>query len=33
MLLAREDQVFAHRQLWEHLQQLEGAADAEAIEI
>ncbi len=33
VLLAGEDQVFAHGQFGEHLQQLEGAADAEAIEL
>src|SRR6185503_5312620 len=33
VLLAGEDQVLAHRKLREHLQQLEGAADAEAVEL
>ena len=33
MLLAGEDEVFAHRQLWKHLKQLKGAADPEAIEL
>ena len=33
MLLPGEDQVFAHRQLRKHLQQLEGAADAEPVEL
>src|ERR671912_492321 len=33
MLLPGEDEVVAHRKLREHLQQLEGAADAEAVEI
>src|SRR5258705_2445047 len=33
MLLACEDQVLPHRQFWKHLQKLEGAADAQAIEL
>ena len=32
MLLAGEDQVLAHGQLREDLQQLEGAADAQPVE-
>ena len=33
MLLAREDQVLAHGQFGEDLQQLEGAADAEPVQL
>src|SRR5437762_7246774 len=33
MLLSSEDQILPHRQLWEHLQKLEGAADAETIQF
>src|ERR1044071_8731354 len=33
MLLPREDQILPHRQFWKHLQQLEGAADAQTIEL
>ena len=33
MLLAGEDQIVAHRQFRKHLQQLKGAADAQAVEI
>src|SRR6185295_16287492 len=33
VFLPGEDQVLAHRQLREHLQQLEGAADPEAVEL
>src|SRR5438874_326561 len=33
MLLASEDQILPHRQFWEHLQKLEGAADAETIQF
>jgi hypothetical protein len=33
MLLAGEDQVLPHRQFWKHLQKLEGAADAQTIEV
>src|SRR5580765_6550880 len=33
MLLAGEDQVFPHRQFRKHLKQLEGAADAEPVQI
>ena len=33
MLLARQDQVLAHRQLREHLQQLKGPAHTQPIEV
>ncbi len=33
MLLAGEDQVVANRELRKHLQQLKGAADAQAVDI
>src|SRR5204863_9117250 len=33
VLLAGEDQVLAHRELREDLQELEGAADAEAVQV
>src|SRR6266702_5274691 len=33
MLLACEDQVLAHREFWKHLQQLEGSADSELVEL
>src|SRR3954465_13608337 len=33
MLLAGQDQILPHRQFWKHLQQLEGAADAQTIDL
>src|SRR5437879_316569 len=33
MLLAGENQILPHRQLWKYLQKLEGAADAQTIQL
>ena len=33
MLLPGEDEIFPHRQFRKHLQELEGAADAKAIQL
>src|SRR5438270_4147349 len=33
MLLSSEDQILPHRQLWKYLQELEGAADAQTIQL
>src|SRR5581483_5146102 len=33
MLLTGENQVLAHRKLWKDLQELEGAADTELVEL
>ena len=33
MLLAGENQILPHRQFWKYLQKLEGAADAQTIQL